>query len=67
MCSSDLILFLAATGYEFGKGVVDRQRGVKGDFFSGVERERERGIDLSLPQTPGGQEWFDRWWYPLPL
>ena len=38
------ILFLAAMGYKFGKGVVDRQRGVKGDFFSAVkERGREVG------------------------
>ena len=61
-------LFLAATEYEFEKEeVVDRRREEKGDFFSGVVKEHERGVDLFLPRIPGGQDWFDRYWYPLPL
>ena len=61
-------LFLAVTEYEFEKEeVLDRRQEEKGDFFLGVVKEHERGIGLLLPQTPGGQEWFDRCWYPLPL
>ena len=48
-------LFPAATEYEFEKEeVVDRRREEKGNFFSGVVKEHERGIDLLLPYTPGG-------------
>ena len=63
------ILFPAATEYEFAKGGVDRQRGVKGDFFL-VVRECGRGVGWNLRLVPGrggDRGWSDHSEYPLPL
>ena len=46
-------LFPAATEYEFEKEeVVDRRQEEEGNFFLGVVKEHERGIDLFL-HIPG--------------
>ena len=61
-------LLPAAMECEFEKEeVLDRRREEKGDFFSGVVKEHERGIDSSLPHTLGGSDLFDHCWYLLPL
>ena len=62
------ISFPAASEYGFVKEeAVDRWREEEGNFFSGVMKERERGVDLFLPHILGGLGWIGRYLYPLPL
>ena len=63
--------FRAVTEYGFGKEeVVDRQQGVKGDFFLGavmVELGQEEGSNLLVLDRGDDRGWSDHSGYPPPL
>ena len=46
-------LFLAAMGFEFGKGEVGNWREERNVFLSGAGKEHEREVDLFLPRVLG--------------